>query len=96
MTPLLPKAICEEIVRQYRDDDRGKCPAGRAWWEENVQPELIARAALEAMREPTEEMVKAGEQEFFEYREEPADWTLKGTREAWRAMIDTALSEKTK
>lgn len=55
---------------------------------------MNARAAVAAMREPTEEMVKAGEQEFFEYRETPSDWTLEATRGAWREMIDAILSEK--
>ena len=39
------------MVRQYRDDDRGKCPAGSAWWEENIQPMLI-RAAIAALDRP--------------------------------------------
>jgi hypothetical protein len=42
----LAKAIREEIVRQYRDDDRGKCPAGISFWEEEIQPFLLAHAAL--------------------------------------------------
>jgi hypothetical protein len=39
--------IREEIVRQYRDDERGKCPAGAAYYEENISPWLIARRILE-------------------------------------------------
>lgn len=42
-------AIREEIVRQYRDDDRGKCRAGLPFWEEEVQPMLLAQAALAAL-----------------------------------------------
>jgi hypothetical protein len=42
----LAKVIREEIVRQYRDDDRGKCPAGISFWEEEIQPFLLAHAAL--------------------------------------------------
>jgi hypothetical protein len=45
-------AIREEIVRQYRDDDRRKCPAGSAFWEQHIQPMLLAEAALRALAEP--------------------------------------------
>ncbi len=44
------RAVREEIVRQYRDDDCSNCPAGSAFYEEHVAPTLIARAAIEAMR----------------------------------------------
>ena len=49
MTDQLPKIIRNEIVRQYRDDERKKCPAGIAYYEEKISPYLIAlkvRAAL--------------------------------------------------
>jgi hypothetical protein len=49
MVELVAKAIREEIVRQYRDDDRSKFPAGLSFWEEQVQPWLIARAAIVAI-----------------------------------------------
>lgn len=42
------KAIREEIVRQYRDDERGKCPLGVPFYEEDVAPMLIAEAAVKA------------------------------------------------
>ena len=45
-----------------------------------------ARAAIEAMREPTEEMMLAGER-----ANEPLDSPAYTT---WRAMIDAALGEK--
>lgn len=41
----------------------------------------IARAAIEAMREPTEKMVFS------------ADWIENGTMDAYRAMIDAALNK---
>lgn len=44
------RIIREEIVRQYRDDERGKCPAGRTFYEEQIAPELIAVEAIKAMR----------------------------------------------
>jgi len=43
---IVAKAIREEIVRQYRDDDRGKCPAGSHFWEEEIQPVLLAEVAI--------------------------------------------------
>ena len=44
----IARAIREEIVRQYRDDDRGKCPAGVLFWEEEIQPILLAEVAMRA------------------------------------------------
>jgi len=51
MLKQLSKAIREEIVRQYRDDDRRKCPAGIPFWEEEVQPMLLAEVALRVVGE---------------------------------------------
>lgn len=48
-------------------------------------------AGIEAMREPTEAMVLAGEAEIFEYRAEPADWSLESIKRGWQTMIDEAL-----
>ena len=45
-TALVAKAIREEIVRQYRDNDRTKCRAGIPFWEEWVQPVLLAEVAI--------------------------------------------------
>lgn len=45
-TNAVAKAVREEIVRQYRDDERRKCPAGTPFYEEEVSPLLIAEAAL--------------------------------------------------
>ena len=60
---------------------------------QDVCDELNARAAIAAMREPTDAMVKQGEMAAYEYRADPADWTLKLTKDAWRAMIDAALKD---
>jgi hypothetical protein len=43
------RAIREEIVRQYRDQDRARCPAGLPFWEEEVQPMLLAEVAIAAL-----------------------------------------------
>ncbi len=40
------RAVREEIVRQFRDNDRGKCPAGSAFYEEHIAPDQIARVAV--------------------------------------------------
>lgn len=41
----MARAIREEQVRQYRDNDRANCPAGAAFYEENVGPYALAQAA---------------------------------------------------
>lgn len=46
--------------------------------------EKIARAAIEAMREPTPEMTKAAR----------LRWNAGHDKTAWRLMIDAALAEK--
>jgi hypothetical protein len=42
---LIANAVREEIVRQYRDDERRKCPAGVLYYEEEIMPWLIAKVA---------------------------------------------------
>jgi hypothetical protein len=44
MVEEMARAIREEQVRQYRDDDRGKCPDA-AYYEEHVGPYALAQAA---------------------------------------------------
>lgn len=50
-----------------------------------------ARAAIEAMREPTEAMVEAGDQVCIDIW--PLGPPTANSEDGWRAMIDTALSE---
>lgn len=45
----LSGVIREEIVRQYRDNERATCPGGAAFYEENVSPYLIAQRVMEAL-----------------------------------------------
>lgn len=47
-----------------------------------------ADAVLAAMREPTEEMVKAGDLPGWD-----GDVTVDLSREVWQAMIDAAITE---
>jgi hypothetical protein len=53
-----------------------------------------ARAAVETLLEPSEEMVKAAEQEIFEHMPEARDWTLLCAKDAVQAAIGAILSEK--
>jgi hypothetical protein len=53
------------------------------------EAEEIARAAIDAMREPTAEMISAGREEYSEY-ELDYDATKMWT-DMWRAMVDAAL-----
>lgn len=50
-------------------------------------PGLIGRAAIEAMREPTQDMAKVG----TDARWQSAVRDANNAREIWRAMIDAAL-----
>ena len=59
--------------------NRGK-PAWTAWSDD-------ARAAIEAMREPSEGMIKAADEDT------PDVLTPFDARDIWTAMIDAALSE---
>ena len=51
------RAVREEIVRQYREDERGKCPSGTQFYEESIGPAKIALAAIEEIRYPTDAML---------------------------------------
>lgn len=65
------RAIREEIVRQYRDDDRGRCPAGAHYYEEHIGPHLIAIKALASLPDKNEalhaQLKKQGET-ILQYR----------------------------
>lgn len=50
----------------------------------------MARAAIEAMREPTEAMLTVGEDVIFDEQHEYGDELLK-LPPAWQVMIDEAL-----
>ncbi len=50
---VLAEAVRKEIVRQYRDNDRGNCPAGLFFWEQEIQPMLIAQAVMTVLRTET-------------------------------------------
>jgi len=54
-----------------------------------ASPEQLARAAIAALREPTEAMLEAG----LEAHYDPDDWRIRELGTTWRAMIDAALVE---
>ena len=58
----------------------GRAIAKDQCWPAGTNTELVARAAIEAMRQPTQEMIEAADSEFFE--------------EIWQQMIDAALVTK--
>lgn len=76
--------MVERVARAIYEGRNGpRCMAWSRHSNEHRRPYIDdARAAIEAMREPTEEMLFA------------ADWLENGTRAAWQAMIDAALSEQ--
>lgn len=74
-------SVPEQEIRDWTDDDNYRA---------------IARAAIEAMREPTDEMVDVGQDAFAEGinmvagHPEPSD---EASYQTYIAMIDAALSE---
>lgn len=70
----------------YVDDESLRCAVLDGHFDLNV----IARAAIEAMGEPTGEMTTAGRRS----RNAQALFTADDAYHAWRAMIDAALAEK--
>ena len=55
---------------------------------------FTARAAIEAMREPTEAMMKAGNSAAYDSQGSPSDWLGCDMDAVFRAMITAALGEK--
>lgn len=56
-------------------------------WPDWTNATLVARAAIEAMREPTKEMIDAV------YKRDPYDEGV-GPENTWKYMIDAALVEE--
>lgn len=75
-------ANAEDYVSDYRFHDGDTTLDGR------FNLDKFARAAIEAMREPTKAMLKDG----WEHTADPC-WE-DDVADCWRAMIDAALSEK--
>lgn len=66
------------------------CKYVESHWRKHVH---AARAAIEAMREPTPAMIEAGFGRIFVGRIDYKPSSAETTRDAYRAMIDAALSE---
>ncbi len=56
--------------------------------------EVLARAAIEALRDPTEEMISSGGDAVYLQGGPPTKDADRGASAAWTAMIDVALAEK--
>ena len=50
-----------------------------------------ARVAISAMYDLTDEMIVAGDNEFYEWMSPDRTWTKDLVKVGWKAMIDTAL-----
>jgi hypothetical protein len=59
----------------------------------NFNGSALARAAIAAMREPTEKMVRAGEKEFIA---SDVACCMEPAEDCWQAMIDAALTSSEK
>lgn len=59
-----------------------------------IDAEVLARAAIEAMREPTEAMKLAGEVPIINSGSQDDAWSL--SQGTYRAMIDAALASERK
>lgn len=92
MIERVARALC---VANGEDPDKPSGAFG-VWWK-SYRDE--ARAAIEAMREPTESMVSKGTRAVTlaknaAHGPEPSAVLKGGTVLAWQIMIDAALSEK--
>ncbi len=97
----MSETMVERVARAIDPGAWGKPGVGMAAFQEPRRDTArrTARAAIEAMREPTVEMPHAGIEGYW--FEAPALEVVQGAstmsgigmRQAWRAMIDAALSE---
>lgn len=80
-------SMVERVATQLRTslDGRIDWPPNDNDHERRAFMRMVARAAIEAMREPTKEMVEAGHEQCGIYKH--ADST-------WSAMIDAVLGER--
>jgi hypothetical protein len=78
------QSMIERVARAIGDWD-----SGRAMVLDANDCRQIARAALEALREPTEGMLLPGAETLPDY-----DPGCDDAKNCWQAMIDAALSEK--
>lgn len=94
MTPVerMARAICL-ITRPEADIDYIRSIPVHPLWEASLQQ---ARAALAALREPSETMLSAGDSVMPQIAKgEDITTGYDALKEAWPAMIDAALTEST-
>lgn len=90
MVERLREALADECDRQQ--DSR---PIAQPWSELDMT--ALARAAVAAMREPTQGMEDVGATHVDDYIDDCLDTTGRGQfRKAWQAAIDAILNEKPK
>jgi len=81
-------SLVEHVARALRDTGDAATKPGLS---ARAAGEVLARAAIHAMREPTVEMVEAARRWSDKRYGKPID--PDGAAECWRAMIDIALAE---
>lgn len=88
--------MIEQVAKAMVRNFLGRDPSDESeWWIQGVvDARDLARAAIKAMRMPTDAMVRQGEMHCYEHEGQADDWSLKAMREGWEAMIDAALNEQ--
>lgn len=71
-----------EMIKRIAQAILSKVPSGYGMRRDEA--EIYARAAIEAMRKPTKEMIEAGDRGAM----------IRPASDTWTAMIDAALAEE--
>ncbi len=93
MSDEVPEMV-ERVARAIRDE------LGLDWpYTGHAMLLSTARAAIEAMREPNDLMLRAGDREaekatYLGLGGDEAQWSIDGTTNVWRAMHSAALGEQ--
>ena len=91
--------VARAMWRGLLDADKVNVEVANASFDlmDDKQQELLriqAKAAIEAMREPTDAMVKRGREKQFSSLLDTADSDDEVARDTWQAMVDAALEGK--
>lgn len=84
---------CLHDCNQHCDVYAGESVDGRATIDGLVNMRAVLRAALVAIREPSDAMTDAGSVLVDTYFPDSGDNSAQTAHEAWQAMIDAALNE---
>jgi hypothetical protein len=79
----------EQVARSIRD-----CMLSRHVIVLDDDAADMARAAVEALREPTISVIEAVEDSMYDHLPEPRSWTQQCAKDGWIAGIDAILNEK--